>query len=120
MEEDMLKQIRKLAEKNNYEELILNFKREKPVVIKGIKGSFIPEVLLYKKGEIKALVSFVKSLEKIEEIYKLTLLIDYISKKSLSLYILYDPRKISDKEILKKLEEKKVKLPENVYLVKLL
>ena len=54
MEEMPFEQIKKLAKENNYEEVVLNFKKEKPLIIEGIKGFFIPEVLFYKKGENKS------------------------------------------------------------------
>lgn len=118
MEEKMLELLAKLAEKNGYEKVILNYKREKPLIIEGIKGSFIPEVLFLKGGEIKALASFVKDLEEVETIHKLTLFIDYVSKKGLRLYIIYDSMKILQEELIKKLKETDVKLYENICLIK--
>lgn len=88
MEERILEQIKKLAKESNYDEVTLNFKEKKPLVIEGIKGSFMPEILLYKKRKVEALVSFIEDLESIKEVYKLTLFIDYTSKKNLFLYIL--------------------------------
>jgi len=120
MEERILEQIKKLAKESNYDEVTLNFKEKKPLVIEGIKGSFMPEILLYKKRKVEALVSFIEDLESIEEVYKLTLFIDYTSKKNLFLYILYDPKKISEKDVLKKLKERNVKLPENAHLISIL
>lgn len=78
------------------------------MLIEGIKGSFTSEILLYKEGKVRGIVSFIENLESIEEIYKLTLFIDYTLKKNLFLYnILYDPKKISEKDILEKVEGKK-------------
>jgi hypothetical protein len=118
MKERVLKQIKKFAQENNYDKVVLNIKKKKPIVIEGIKGCFVPEVLLYKRGKIKALVSFIESLEEIEEVYKLTLFIDYTLKRNLFLYILYDPTKTSEEEIFKKLQEKNIELHENIKFLK--
>jgi len=119
MKKRILEQIKNLAKENNYERVILNFKEKKQLVIEGIKGSFMPEILLYKEGKVRALVSFIENLESVEEIYKLTLFIDYAFKKNLFLYILYDPKKVSEKDILEKFEGKKVKSTENIYFIAL-
>lgn len=120
MEEKILQRIKKLAEENNCDEAVLNFKKEKPLIIKGLKGFFVPEFLLYKKGKLMALVSIAGNLEEIEEIHKLTLFIDYTVKKNLLLYILYDPNKNSEKAILEKFEENNIKLCENIRLIGML
>jgi hypothetical protein len=119
MNEKIFKQIKKIADENSYDKIVLNIKEKNPLVIEGVKGRFVPEVLLYKEGIMKALASFIEALKEIEEIHKLTLFIDYALKKNLSLYILYDPVKISKEEIIKKLEDKNIKLYENTKFVEL-
>lgn len=113
----IIEQIEKIAKNEGYEEIILNISEKTPMTIEGIKGHFIPEVLCYTKGKIKALITFTKSLDEIEEIYKLTLFMDYVNKNNLYLYIAYDGRKFSQEEFIQKLLERGVETVKNTNIV---
>ncbi|MEW6097015.1 MAG: hypothetical protein AB1567_10925 [bacterium] len=109
----IIEQIEKLAKNEGYEKIILNISEKSPMTIEGIKGRFVPEVLCYAKGKIKALVTFIKSLDDIEEFYKLTLFMDYANKNNLYLYIVYDKRKFSQEEFIQKLMERGIEIFKN-------
>ena len=117
MKERIIKHLEAVAKKKGCEEVVLNLKEKKPLVLEGIKGSFIPEVLCYVKGQLRALITFIESLDEIEEFYKLTLFIDFTRKNSLFLYIVYDQQNFSTDEIIQKLTKKGVKVPENTSIV---
>ena len=117
MNEGILRQIEKIAKNEGYEEVVSNINKKTPMLIEGIKGSFVPELLCYIKGEIKALVTFIKSLDDIEEFYKLTLFMDYANKNDLSLYIAYDEQRISKEKIVQKFMEKGIKISKNTDIV---
>jgi len=87
------------------------------MAIEGIKGRFVPEVLCYTKEEIKALVTIMKSLDDVEEFYKVTLFMDYANKTNLYLYIGYDSQKISQEEFIQKLMEKGIEIPKNAKIL---
>jgi len=117
MNEKIIKQIEKITKNEGYEEIILNISKKTPMTIEGIKGRFVPEVLCYIKGKIKALVTFIKSLDDVEEFYKLTLFMDYANKNNLYLYIAYDEQRFSQEKIVQKLMEKGVEIPKNINIV---
>ncbi|MEM5854651.1 MAG: hypothetical protein QW228_09880 [Candidatus Aenigmatarchaeota archaeon] len=111
-----IEQMRKIAEKEGYKEISVNIAEKTPLIIKGIKGHFAPEVLCYTKGEIKAIITFIKSLDK-QEFFKLTLFIDYANKNNLGLYIAYDEERISAEKIVQKFMQEGIEIPKNTNLV---
>ena len=117
MNEKVVTQIQKIARNEGYEEIVLNASKKTPIAIEGIKGHFVPEVLCYTKGELQALVTLIESLDDVEEFYKLTLFMDYANKNNLYLYIAYDERRFSHGEIVQKLTEKGVEIPDNTNIV---
>ncbi len=119
MNKKIVEQLKKIAENKGYEEIILNISEKTPMTIEGIKGHFVPEVLCYIKGKIKALVTFIKSLDDIEEFYKLTLFMDYANKNNLYLYIVYDKRKFSQEEFIQKLTEREIKILKNTKIMEM-
>ena len=105
-----------IAKKEGYKEISINISRKMSLTIEGIKGCFAPEVLCYIKGEIKAIITFIKSLDK-EEFFKLTLFMDYANKNNLSLYIAYDEQRYSQEKIVQKFMEKGIEIPQNTNIV---
>jgi hypothetical protein len=117
MKKKLIEQIKKIAKNEGYEEIVLNINEKTPMIIEGIKGHFVPEALCYIKGKINAIVTFLKSLDDIEEFYKVTLFMDYTNKNNLYLYIAYDKRRFSQEEIIQKLLEKGIEIPKNTSIV---
>jgi hypothetical protein len=109
-------QMQKIAEKEGYKEISVNIRRKTPLTIEGIKGHFVPEILCYIEGEMKAIITFIKSLEK-EEFFKLTSFIDFANKNNLSLYITYDEQKISQEKIVQKFIEEGVEISKNMNII---
>lgn len=99
MNKKIIQEIEKIAKNEGYEEILWNISEKTPMTIEGIKGHFVPEMLCYIKGKIKALVTIMKSLDNIEEFYKLTLFMDYASKNNLFLYIVYNSQKLSQGDL---------------------
>lgn len=117
MSKNLIEQIKRIAKNEGYEEIILNINKKVPIIIEGIKGCFVPEGLCYIKGRLKAIITFMKSLDDVEEFYKITLFMDYVNKNNLYLYITYDRQKFSHEEILQKFMEKGVEMYRNTNIV---
>jgi hypothetical protein len=117
MNKKLIEQIESVAKNEGYEEIVWNISEKAPMTIEGIKGRFVPEVLCYIKRKIKAIVTFMKSLDDVEEFDKLTLFMDYANKNNLCLYIAYDKRRFSKEEIVQKLMEKGVEMHRNTNIV---
>ncbi|RJS83175.1 hypothetical protein CW713_04210 [Methanophagales archaeon] len=117
MNEKVIEQMEKIAKKEGYKEISINISKRRPLTIEGIKGSFTPEILCYIKGEIKAIMTFIKSLDEVEEFFKLTLFMDYVNKNDLSLYIAYDEERTSNEKIIQKLVEEGIEISKNINIV---
>lgn len=117
MKNNGVKQIKRIIQVKGYDKIVLNFKKRRALIINGIKGSFIPEILCYVKNELKAIVTFIKSLENLEEIYKLTLFIEFTNRNHLCLYIVYNQKIFSKDDLLNKLIEKGLEIPKHVEII---
>ena len=117
MNKKISKEIEKIAKDEGYEEILWNISEKTPLTIEGIKGRFVPEALCYIKGKMKALLTIIKSLDKVEEFYKLTLFMDYASKNNLFLYIVYDSQRFSQEEIVQRLIEKGIEILKNTKFI---
>lgn len=111
-----IEQMEKIAKKEGYKEISINIIKRTPLTIEGIKGHFVPEILCYTKGEMKAIITFIKSLEK-EEFFKVTLFMDYANKNNLALYIAYDEQRISQENIAQKFMEEGIEISKNTNIV---
>lgn len=114
--EKAIEQMEKIAKKEGYKEISVNISTRMPFTIEGIKGHFAPEILCYIKGKIKAIITFIKSLDK-EEFFKLTLFMDYANKNKLSLYIAYDEQIISHEKIVQKFIEEGIEISQHTNIV---
>lgn len=117
MDEKVTEQMEKIAKKEGYEKVSINISKKRPLTIEGIKGSFPPEILCYIQKELKAMITFIKSLDEVEEFFKLTLFMDYANKNNLSLYITYDERITSKEKIIQKLIEEGIEISKNTNIV---
>jgi hypothetical protein len=114
--EKIIEEMGKIAKQEGYKEIFVNIRRKTPLTIEGIKGLFAPEIVCYIKGEMKAIITFINSLEK-EEFFKLTLFIDFANKNNLSLFITYDEQKISHEKIVQKFIEEGIKISKNMNII---
>ena len=112
----VIEQMKKIAENEGYKEISVNINKKTPLTIEGIKGHFAPEILCYKKEKIKAIITFIKSLEK-DEFSKLTLFIDFVNKNNLSLYITYNEQENSQEKIIQKFIEEGIEISKNINII---